>query len=680
MIRNMQCSASFAPYLASYCQTTYDSLMKWIVFITTLLLSIISHAQDKGYALSGGISLGIYEGGVFYSNISKHRSTIAADAKVIFGTSAGSINGLLGLFEICGFRKTDRESSLFWKMWIPNGLDQLEAKDPKELSLLSRKSSEALFPELRERWKEGFREECDLHYGVAVSRKAPYVEEVKEGLEIIRQAEFFTVRIKGQGRGKPPIVENRKFSDLNTYRSTLPVGESSEKDIEILLGLIQASSAFPAAFEAYPIPFCYHKPGEVLKKCHSGNAKTELFIDGGLYHNGPVGFAYETLEQTARSKNYQLFYINASAPLISQKDQPPPKKEVTNDVIGDFHDVFKNLIVQARKFELVKSLETNPEIVKHLQVNLKHLPLASDPLYAFNGFLEEDFRKADFYAGMIDGEGAFPDDQEYKCFHANALKKSECDLDVNLDILIDLANYRKKEKIYEGDFDRIYSFLEEKQFHFKDLKLKKSQSKYGRVYVKDRLTKLVKRFAEKQPQKRRNKMKHFIRPSLNYLQYTPLKDFWYGSYGTSAEVGYSKIVPENYLQSSSFRFNSTLMVNGFSNFFSRAQDVWAITPLIGFEFEPVKLNGPVLQWRAGARVGYVFSPRDDLGRGECDAELLDEYSGACSGSTLHLTLSLSVLERLRFQVVYIPFVNNSINVDEKPEVLMQLGFQFGESF
>lgn len=666
--------------LAGFVRITYHACMKWITILLFMVIPVLCSAQEKGFALSGGISLGIYEGGVFYSYIAKNKTTIARDTKVIYGTSAGSINGLMGMFEICGFRETKREESLFWKMWIPNGLDELEAKDPKELSLLSRKSSEKLFPELRERWKEGFREECDLHYGAAVSRKDPYVEELKEGVEIIRQAEFFRVRIRGRGKGKPPLVENQIFKDSNGYRTTLPVGESPDKDIEILLGLIQASSAFPAAFESFPIPFCYFRPGQEITPCHSGKAKSEQFIDGGLYHNGPVGFAYETLKTHSRSKNFQLYYINASAPLISQKGQVPKKNQDNHDVVGDFSDVFTNLIVQARKFELVKSLESNPEIVKHLQVNLKHLPLASDPLYAFNGFLEEDFRKADFFAGMIDGGAEFSGDTEYNCFKARALSESDCPLDENQKILIGLAKYRQRKKNYDGDFDKIYGYLEKHQFHFKDMGLKKSQSSYGRVYVKDRLTKLVRRFTEKQPKKRRKTMAHFIRPSMNYLQYTPLKDFWYASYGSSAEVGYSRIIPEDHLNASSFRFTSTIMVNGFSNFFSRAQDVWAITPLIGFEFEPEKLNGPVLQWRGGVRAGYLFSPRDDLGRGDCDADLLEENPAACSGATVHLTVSLSILDRLRLQVVYIPFVNNTIDVNEKPEVIAQIGFQFGESF
>lgn len=654
--------------------------MKWIIFFFTLILALTAHAESRGFALSGGISLGIYEGGVFYSLI-RGNPNIARETKVIYGTSAGSINGLLGVFEICGFRKTSREESLFWKMWIPNGIDQLEAKDKNELSLLSRKSSENLFPELRERWMEGFREECDLHYGVAVSRKEPYVEELKEGLEIIRQAEFFSVHIRGQGRGKPPIIENEKIVNLNSYRSSLPLGESPQKDVEILLGLIQASSAFPSAFEPFPLSFCYFKPGERYRPCTSDVARMENFIDGGLYHNGPVGFTYETLERNSKNKDFELYYINASSPLKNQKEIQEKKDVKDEGVLVDFQNVFSNLIMQARKYELVKSLEINPEIARHLKVNLKHLPLASDPLYAFNGFLEKDFRKADFFAGMYDGDGRFEDDHEYWCFKERVESPdSRCHLDEDLIVLIGLGKYRIKNKIYDGDFDKIYSYLEQHRFEFKDLGLKRSESHYGRVYVKDRLTKLVKKFANKQPKKQQKKLKYFIRPSLNYLQYTPLKDFWYASYGTSAEVGYSRIVPERYLESSSFRFNSTIMINGFSNFFSRAQDVWAVTPLVGFEFEPVKLNGPVLQWRGGLRAGYVLSPRDDIGRGTCDSNLLDEYAAACSGATIHATLSLSILERLRFQVVYVPFVVNSTTVDKRPEILAQIGFQFGESF
>jgi hypothetical protein len=190
----------------------------------------------------------------------------------------------------------------------------------------------------------------------------------------------------------------------------------------------------------------------------------------------------------------------------------------------------------------------------------------------------------------------------------------------------------------------------------------------------------VKNFASRQPEEQQRKLKYFIRPSLNYLQYTPLKDFWYVAYASSPEIGYSHIVPEKYLESSSFRLNGALMINGFSSFLSRAEDVWAFTPLVGFEFEPVWMNSALWQWRVGARAGYQLAPRDDVGRGECDADFAHENPAACTGFTAQWTVALSIFERIRLQMVFVPFVVDSIAWDERPEVLLQLGIQFGESF
>ena len=654
--------------------------MKWSILLLSFIFCFNSYAKDLGFALSGGISLGIYEAGVFYSVIQKNKDTIAQDTKVVYGTSAGGINSLLGVFDICGFEKLEKESSLFWRFWIPNGLKELQSHNDKEISLLSRASSEAMFKVMRKRWREGFRPECDLHFGVAVSRKEPYVQELKEGLEIIRQAEFFSVRIRGQGRGRPPLVENQMFANDKTFRTSLPLGEDPDKDLEILHGLIQASSAFPMAFEPYPISFCYSKPGEPIQKCNSRSAQTELFIDGGLYHNGPVGFAFDMLKSVSRDKDFQLYYINASAPLIRQKKEEA-KKIDESGALDTFQQVFRNLVVQARKYELVKSLESNPGIVKHLNVPLKHYPLISDPLYAFNGFIEKDFRKADFYAGIYDAGPGSEEDPEYNCYRSYLDgEKSDCLLNKNLRILVDLSKYRMSRDIVEGDFDKIYAYLEKNKFEFKDMGLKASESRYARVYVKDKLTRLVKNFADKQPKDEQKRIKHFIRPGLNYLQYTPLKDFWFASYGSSGEVGYSTVIPEKNFVSTAFRFNAVMGLGGLSNFFSRARDIWALTPLIGAEYEPLWLNGPILQWRVGARVGYSFSPSDDWGTGTCDTELLEEYASACSGATGQMTFSLSVVDRLRLQLVYVPFLINSTSFNEKPELLVQIGFQFGDAF
>jgi hypothetical protein len=657
----------------------------WLLFFV-FLCSPMAWSRDMGFALSGGVSLGSYEAGVFYNLISENREDIANDSKVIFGTSAGGINGLFGIMDICGLKKNTRESSLLWRMWIPIGLDQLEVTDEKEKSLFQRKAITPLFGEIKERWKEGLNEKCDLLFGVAVARKEPFINVIRPGLEIVRQSEFFILRIRGQGPGRPPIVENQTYSNLNSFRSYLPVGESPDKDINILLDLIQASSAFPGAFTAYPLKFCYSKPGEKFKSCTSKNSKSEDFIDGGLYHNGPVGYAFEALKMKSKDKNFTLHYVNTESPLLTQKYIPKKKKEKNDDVFKEFYQLFLNFINQARKFELAKSLEVNPEIVNHLRTNPKNFPLVSEPLYAFLGFMETDFRKSDFYLGMHDAEKngirkSLDEDSEYECFREKLINQNSiCPLDENLKILTDLAIYRNKKHLGEPDFDTVYDFLQKKKFEFKDLGMKKNESMYGKVYTKKRLTKLLKGYSDRQSKKEHKKLTYFIRPSLNFLKYTPPDRYWYAVYASTPEVGFSTLIPQRYFGTSPFRFQLATALNGFSNFFSRNEDIWAITPLAGIEYEPLWLNSAIWQWHGGLRLGYMFSPRDNFGQGDCDEAAAKENAAYCSGGTLQLFFAVSVLERIRVQLVYVPLVVNSITFDDRPELLLQVGIQFGDSY
>ena len=656
--------------------------MKWLIFTLVFISFNVFSSEKRGFALSGGVSLGSYEGGVFYQLLQGNREELMKNTKVVFGASAGSINGLFGILDLCGYRSMEREKSLLWRMWIPIGLNDLEAKDKKTLSLLSREAIDPLFQEVKERWEEGLSESCDVVFGAAVTRHSPLIEEYKPGLDIIRQPEFFMVRIKGRGKGKTPLVENFNHGDTNRYRTSLPLGESSKRDVNILLSLIKASSAFPGAFTPYPISFCFQKPGELTQKCHSEETETENFIDGGIYHNGPVGYAYEVLKKVSSDKNYAVYYLNASAPLAGRREEPQDKRE-DDGVVKDFYHLFIDFTVQGRKFELTKSLETNPDLVDHLKTNIKHYPLVSEPLYAFMGFIEKDFRITDFYLGMKDGESISNNrqtDPQYLCFKEHLAGNKNCKLDENQDVLIGLAKFRKSNiSKKKTDFDVVFDYLSKNKYEFKDLGLKQKESKYGKVYFKQRLSDMLNRLIKKQPEHQHRTLGLIVRPSLNFIHYTPPEEYYTALYGSSPELGYSKIIPTESFAYSSFRLNYTFMINGLSSFFSRAEDIWAVTPLVGMEYEPVKLSSAIWQWRFGARMGYVLSPRDDLGRGDCDPDLVEVSSAACSGVTMHLTSAVSAFEILRLQLVTIPFVVDSLSFKDSPELILQIGIQFDEN-
>lgn len=659
--------------------------MKCLILLAVLFSFVVRAEEKLAFTLSGGVSLGSYEAGVFHQLLLKDKKSISERTKVVFGASAGSINGLFGILDMCGFRGVEREKSLLWRMWIPIGLNQLESKDKTNFALLDRKAIEPLFQEVRERWKEGLNERCDIVFGAAVTRRTPIVDEYKPGLEVVRQPEFFMVRIKGRGKGQYPFVENYQTETSDQYRTYLPLGISPSQDVNILLDLIQASSAFPGAFSPYPISFCFVRPGEKYHGCDHKIAKKELFIDGGIYHNGPVGYAFEALDRISKDKKFSVYYLNASAPLVTKEKTEKEMKREDQGVIQDFYHLLIDFTVQARIFELSKSLESKPGLGKHLKTNPKNYPLVSEPLYAFLGLVEKDFRISDFYLGMNDADSmdSTPSDlsdPEYTCFKQYLQLKMPCKMGANQKILIELAVYRKNNVSKEKtDYDMIFDYLEENNFEFTDLGLKKDQSHYGNVYLKEKLNKMLTVLVRKQPEIQHQKLSFITRPSLNFLRYTPPKDYWSALYGTSPEVGYSRIIPTDTFTRASFRHSYHLMINGFSSFFSRAQDIWAVTPLIGIEYEPVNINSAVMQWHAGARLGYILSPRDDLGSESCDADLAEESSAACSGVTLHLTAAVTLFELLRLQLVAVPLVVDKLAFDESSELILQIGFQFDGS-
>lgn len=108
------------------------------------------------------------------------------------------------------------------------------------------------------------------------------------------------------------------------------------------------------------------------------------------------------------------------------------------------------------------------------------------------------------------------------------------------------------------------------------------------------------------------------------MKWTPPDKYWYAVYASSPEIGLSTLIPRKYFGSSPFRFHASTLINGFSNFFSRDEDIWAVTPQVGLEYEPLWLNSAIWQWHGGVRGGYMFSPREDFGTGECNKEKAED--------------------------------------------------------
>lgn len=657
------------------------------LFLFIQLFSPNSSAGSSiGIVSSGGVSLGAYEAGILNEFLKAKRSQLPQDLKVVMGASAGGVNGLLTAFEACSLNSDNAQSEdLLWKMWIPVGLDELQSRDSRVAGMFKRDAIAPLFAEMRKLWNQGFDKKCNFVFGATVTRETPLVEELRPGLTINRQPEIFLVRVRGRGPGRPPQLSNYFLDDIYSYRMAMPFGKNDSDNFEMLLDLVQASAAFPMAFSAYELKHCLLKPGITELNCSQKTSKVEKFIDGGIYQNSPVGRAYQVLKKEAfNAKKLNLFYINASAPLIAKHKLIPPKAD-RNDELGVFSDVVNvglGFLKTSRTMTLSENLQRYPEMAQFTVTNQKSVPLASEPLYGFFGFVEKDFRIYDFYLGQIDGQKMFGSDAEKSLaanLEADCIKQiiesgdSNCELNSNLKSLARLSNERLK--IYpEGEgIGYIFSFLEKENFTFKDLGLKKEQAHYGRVALKKRLTDLTNTLVEKQPEKSQNLNRFFFDQSLNLISYSPKTNYIYGLIGNSPEVGFSRAVTNEFNMASAWRFNSSLMLIGFGNYFGSAEDIWAPTPLLGVRYQPETLSSLFFQPSFGLRFGYQFSSHDDYGKSKCEEIQLKTYPGACSGSTAQLLTSFTFLESFRVQFVFSPDSPNQMGRFKNPEFFLQFG-------
>lgn len=647
-----------------------------LTLLLILLFSFPLRAKEQlVLTLSGGVSLGSYEAGVL-SPIIRNDKEIASKLKVVYGTSAGSINGLLTIFEAC-----TEEKNLLWDMWIPVGLKELEVGSKESVNaLFSRKSSEQLFERLRKLWANGFKKDCDMVFGVTVTHKTPLSFEMKPGLTLNRQSEFFALRIQGQGYGRAARMSNYLSPDESSFRTSLPLRGDIE-DVQFLFDLIQASSAFPGAFEAYPISYCLAKPDEDQSPCSKERATTSFFIDGGVYNNGPVGLAYKTAKEVVNGP-FELIYLNAHAPLKYTKSTKPTKTVKKTSIWGDFSDLFDNFLVMGRTFELSKTLEQSSEILKILKTNQKSYPLAGDYMYCFMGFVDEDFRRNDFYLGVNDGNelvsSSYSRSEENACFIEHVKGKSKCHLSKNLRIL---AGYSKKpppKKKNENEIDVFFGYLAKRDYHFRELDIKPHDATEAKAVLKQRLGKFIKEYRDRYNSNPKTRINIAAPILLNYFQFTPPVNDTYIVFSDSPEFGATYAIKSRYNVPTPYRVSVAILLDDFTNLFNRSEDIWAFTPLIGIEYASHLSRNPIIQFRFGARGGYQLSPTDNFNGEACDTEKLENFSSACSGFTIQGVGVMTFAERIKFQLVYVPFDVDTTSLNRNPEFTLQFGIQLAD--
>lgn len=713
--------------------------------------------KKKALALttSGGVSLGSYQGGLLYFSNQIIKLAQSHELKLVTGASAGGINSLLSIIDQCSLENSGPQDNIFWKSWIPLNIDTLY--DPKKVgkyNLFSRDQVELILDLMEEHWRRGFKKDCDVVLSVSVTRANKYDLPIVERLSVPRLAETFMVRIEGRGEDKAPKVSNYLFPDEKRIRLLLPFrhGHSSEtKDnFGIIRKLLSATAAFPLAFSPVPISYCIKKPLEKGGDCTKENSRTDKFLDGGVFDNGPIrtafnlaanGLEYRKNDWNWRKKkkereglpdDIQFAFIDTNL-----KEYPTLKDEYSTQVEGIFQFFYRFLnqfISSARSKELASLIEEYPRYSSILATTKNYLPLASEPLLAFLGFFEESFRRFDFYVGMFDAyQHMIPFDSRgiVKEFMASHKRKAQwapllciiskfeetqkgighCEdvddpnfltlLQASFDRLAyycslssdtknegDFRSCKVIEKTqrtvlseieYKNDFQYFMEILEKRKFQFHDLDEAKENPMFATIQIQKKLSDMNSKLAEKQPSGQGFALDTIFKPALNYIKYTPSPATAYISVGSGLEVGFSRALKAGPGLGSRIRLHGSFLYQGADTLLGEARPISAFTPMLGLEYESLYLSDEFTQYQFGFKGGHLFSTGDDLGSDACDPDQSQSLSYGCSQWVIGPTLSMTILERLKFHLfgqIY-PWKRAGSN---RFQLMFFFGYQFLEFF
>lgn len=350
--------------------------------------------------------------------------------RVISGASAGSANAFISAISSCLPPNPHPLEDPGWKVWGPIGFDQLfDRARASEAALFVGTPMEESIERVRKIWNQGLPEPCDVVVGVSVTRVTPRQVKIREGLTVPRSHETFVVRLQGRGPGKAPRLTNYVDPLGLMPAPLLPFiddesAAATEKNFSQLRALVMASGAFPLAFPPRTIDYCLSKPGRAGQP---GDCTcvvpdfSELFLDGGVFDNNPLRLAWNIADRRLLRTSEGAFVwadprTNTTAtqqPAVHYLDLDPdtvvyPAEPVDPDAAKDTGFLSRvlsmsgQMVESAQARELGQLVNERADLSERLHLAMSNLPKASEHLWAFLGFFEQDFRLFDFYVGMYD--------------------------------------------------------------------------------------------------------------------------------------------------------------------------------------------------------------------------------------------------------------------------------------
>ena len=690
-----------------------------------------------GITVSGGVSLGTWEAGALYLYGEALKLSPRRQLRVVTGASAGSMNALGAALSSCRAPNPYPRRDLGWRVWQPNGFEQLfDKKRATDEALFTRDSVSRTFEEVRSVWNEGLREGCDVVFAATVTRVKPRQVKLQEGLSVPRSLETFVVRIEGRGPGRAPKLSNFVHRASPVPVPLLPFGADEARNFDLLRSVIVASGAFPLAFAPQAIEHCLVKPPSL--ECDRAEL-VDLFFDGGVFDNQPLRVAWSISEIDALNDMQFAFFDPSSSVYPAETDDATT--DSTHGVLSKLFSMGGGMVESARARELVQLASEKADVATRVQLFRGNLPKAGEALQHFIGFFETDFRVFDFYAGMYDafvelGENPIDfdamlsvDDEArrgwapfmcllsvvepgYEKYGPLCAMPGQDNFRVLLQVSLDrlysacrvsatpssgkdhphcararagwpaprvpgvkeVPDKRRVRTGREPAFDYFMRLLEEYGFEFVDLGLSKLHAGRGMLALRRKLDGVVEAWVAAQPAMAdRVLTKTTATAALNTLAYSPPEISAYVGFGTVAEVGVS-VLPWR-MMPQWLQLTAALGLNYFFSLFTDRRPQLTVNLVAGPEVRLSVISNAYVQPRIAARAGVQLSVLDTLGTKRCDETLTTDRRN-CTHALVEGLIGATLLERLRAQIVFQTFPSLYRSGDAWFHVQFAVGFQF----
>lgn len=421
---------------------------------------------DLSLATSGGVSIGSYLAGSNATLLEvlrlwrdtpelraafrlPHYRVVAAT-----GASAGSINALISAMRWCESGGRERlDEGLYWRVWMPLGLEQLLHDDaiPRELGLFDRSD---ILNELRALLASGLhrdaRTDCIVSVGAIASKLVPTRMKLNDHIEALVQRVVVTYEVAGVPRApgetsappanassvilpSPPLIAHDSAMGKQIVLASRNQGGGDERFVP-LFSFLNAATSIPYVFAPVSLSYCDDGSPTAQTLCGSDRAGAPVtqrarFVDGGSFDNTPLFPALRLLAlrdsllaleggaPRATAAGALLVTFKARRGVSVGSSARPPSADSPATCRGAdgiehcggvqyFLQFLGGLKASASQYELqslIRARSTDATLrERDLDVLTRHSPIVGEKVGEFAAFLGRPFREHDFQVGIYE--------------------------------------------------------------------------------------------------------------------------------------------------------------------------------------------------------------------------------------------------------------------------------------